>query len=290
MVDPKSFTDEVQLASGGILTRQAPEGIKIAVIHRPRYNDWCLPKGKVDQQETLREAALREIREETACEALITGFAGTSSYTRDDLPKVVYFWNMTPSREYEFKPSAEVDQLLWLTPRKALTRLSHREERDLIARAFRVKISRAGFFRALTAFIGAGDLRGKRLEGSIATFQIELMRKIEKLGDSSEADKIKCLESAQQLLDAADTSLKNGDVDNGWRCFHAALRMEVQSMKPGELRNQATMLMREAVKIRPRRWSKFWPIRPTTRTNPTRSRYSGPCCWCTSTTTILTIK
>jgi ADP-ribose pyrophosphatase YjhB (NUDIX family) len=63
-------------AAGGLLWREDPSGPRIALVHRPRRSDWSLPKGKLDDRESWEEAALREVQEETGCEARITGFAG----------------------------------------------------------------------------------------------------------------------------------------------------------------------------------------------------------------------
>jgi len=74
----------VRLA-GGILWR---EGSRLAVIHRPRQADWSLPKGRLDEGETWEEAALREVTEETGCEARITSFAGAASYVQRRTPRL----------------------------------------------------------------------------------------------------------------------------------------------------------------------------------------------------------
>ena len=94
-------------AAGGVVWRRQ----EVAIIHRSRYGDWTLPKGKVRKGESLRNAALREVEEETGCEASIRDLAGVTRYEVKGVPKVVVFWNMELAREGPFRPDEEVDQL-----------------------------------------------------------------------------------------------------------------------------------------------------------------------------------
>lgn len=125
---------KVILAAGGIVERSTNSRIEIAVIHRPRYaGEWSLPKGKLDKGESPDTAAIREVREETGCRAIITGFAGISHYYHGQNPKFVLYWKMKPEGECAFEPSEEVDQLEWLPPEVARDRLTHQDEKDLVA-------------------------------------------------------------------------------------------------------------------------------------------------------------
>lgn len=128
---------KVILAAGGIVERTDDGRIEIAVIHRPRYGgEWNLPKGKLDEGESPDTAAIREVREETGCAATITGFAGVSHYYHGLDPKFVLYWKMKPEGECTFEPSEEVDQLEWLPPEVARERLTHQDERDLVANVY----------------------------------------------------------------------------------------------------------------------------------------------------------
>ncbi|MBI1928697.1 NUDIX hydrolase [Candidatus Poribacteria bacterium] len=123
-------------AAGGLVWRQSPRGLEVAVIHRARYGDWCLPKGKLKPGETWQEAALREVKEEIGCEARITSFAGEISYQVDGIPKVVRFWNMVPTGECSFQASEEVDEVIWLEPHAAIERLDYPQEKALVAKVY----------------------------------------------------------------------------------------------------------------------------------------------------------
>src|SRR5207302_8036542 len=107
-------------AAGGVLRRLRPDGeAEIAVIHRPKYDDWSLPKGKLEPGETFEEAAVREVEEETGVRAALGRELGEARYKdRRGRPKFVRYWLMTPISG-RFLPDREVDEIRWLTPAEA---------------------------------------------------------------------------------------------------------------------------------------------------------------------------
>ena len=119
-------------AAGGLLWRESDGAKQIALIHRPRYNDWALPKGKLEKGEEWETAALREIEEETGCKAQLGSFAGAVSYNVGDSPKVVLFWNMVLIGDCKFVPSEEVDQLIWASVEKALEILQYPSDKNIL--------------------------------------------------------------------------------------------------------------------------------------------------------------
>jgi 8-oxo-dGTP diphosphatase len=122
--------DAEVLAAGGLVLRDG----RVAVVHRPRYDDWSLPKGKLDEGEGFEEAALREVKEETGLDCRIESELGDTSYRdRKDRPKLVRYFEMQPERG-EFTPNEEVDELLWLEPTEALERLSYDFDRELVSK------------------------------------------------------------------------------------------------------------------------------------------------------------
>ena len=120
-------------AAGGVVWRRAGDGVEVAVIHRPRYDDWSLPKGKLDPGESWEEAAGREVEEEIGarceCGEELTAVAYRDSQGR---AKVVRYWLMEAVDEFAFEPNDEVDELLWLDPDDALRRLSYDRDRDVL--------------------------------------------------------------------------------------------------------------------------------------------------------------
>ncbi|MFL5866597.1 MAG: NUDIX hydrolase [Thermoleophilaceae bacterium] len=116
------------LAAGGVVVRDD----KIAVVHRPKYDDWSLPKGKLDPGEGFEAAALREVEEETGLRCSLGRELPSTEY-RDakGRQKLVRYWEMTPLGG-EFAPSEEVDELRWLDPAGAAELLSYDHDRDLL--------------------------------------------------------------------------------------------------------------------------------------------------------------
>ena len=127
-----AFHAGVELAAGGLVWH----GGHLAVVHRVKYQDWTLPKGRLEEGETLAETALREAAEETGWEASARRFAGSVSYLKEDHPKVVLLWQMKrePVRRKGFPNKEEVDDVAWLKPEQAIQRLSHPDEKDFVTR------------------------------------------------------------------------------------------------------------------------------------------------------------
>lgn len=111
------------------------EDWRLAVVHRPRHHDWSLPKGKLDAEESWHDAALREIAEETGCDARISRFAGAKLLLERATPKLILYWHMRVVRQGALEHEDEVDEVAWLSPRNALARLDHHLDRQLLLRA-----------------------------------------------------------------------------------------------------------------------------------------------------------
>jgi 8-oxo-dGTP diphosphatase len=120
-------------AAGGVVCRSTKSGeTEIAVIHRPQYDDWTLPKGKIEQDESAEDCALREVREETGlrCE-LIRPLGCTAYVDRRGRDKVACYWVMEV-RGGKFRPGIEVDKLQWLSVGSAIKRLTYERDRTLL--------------------------------------------------------------------------------------------------------------------------------------------------------------
>ena len=126
------LTAEVR-AAGGILRRVVDGEVQTVLVHRPRYDDWSFPKGKVENGESLTEAAVREVREETGLDARIGGELPSSSY-RDGAgrSKVVSYWFMQPVAGSDLRPTGEVDEARWFSLPDARAALTHERDRELL--------------------------------------------------------------------------------------------------------------------------------------------------------------
>ena len=124
-------------AAGGVLVRKGHDGREVVVIHRPKYMDWSLPKGKLERDEGWLEAALREVEEETGyrCEPGVE-LPRVSYLDRRGRRKLVRYWLMEPVSG-QFQPHAEVDELRWLDRVAAERLLTYPHDKALIGKAFR---------------------------------------------------------------------------------------------------------------------------------------------------------
>jgi len=120
-------------AAGGIIVRSNTDSaLEVVVVHRPSYDDWTFPKGKLQAGEREEHTALREVEEETGMRCRLERALGTTRY-RDHRgrPKVVHYWVMRVLNGH-FKPTREVDQLRWLSLRQAASLLSYNHDRSLL--------------------------------------------------------------------------------------------------------------------------------------------------------------
>ncbi|WP_433466011.1 NUDIX hydrolase [Spirillospora sp. CA-128828] len=116
-------------AAGALLWRDGPE---FALIHRPRYDDWSFPKGKIDRGEHVLRAAVREIEEETGIVPRLGRRLPASTYPVREGTKHVDYWAARPAAESAFRPNDEVDELVWLPAEEAEARLSYGHDIELL--------------------------------------------------------------------------------------------------------------------------------------------------------------
>jgi 8-oxo-dGTP pyrophosphatase MutT (NUDIX family) len=126
----------VDITAGGLLERRTGESLRIAVVHRGRYKDWTLPKGHLEEDETLEQAAVREVLEETGCTGEITGIVQPGAYLVSGQPKIVVFYRMRLVHEGQFKPDDEVSSMEWMTPSEARIRLTYASDQQVVADAY----------------------------------------------------------------------------------------------------------------------------------------------------------
>jgi 8-oxo-dGTP pyrophosphatase MutT (NUDIX family)/phosphohistidine phosphatase SixA len=121
------------LAAGAVLWRPGVHGVEIALVHRPKYDDWSFPKGKLDAGETMPFAAVREITEETGQAARLGPLLADVRYSVAEGRKLVRYW-AAEARGGEFVPGAEVDELRWVDSAGAVEQLSYAHDVEVLER------------------------------------------------------------------------------------------------------------------------------------------------------------
>jgi 8-oxo-dGTP diphosphatase len=123
-------TDIVR-AAGGVV---CDEDGRVAIVYRPKYQDWTFPKGKLEPGETEEHAALREVHEETGLDVELGRELGFVQYTDPKgRPKTVHYWVMSMNGG-EFEPNREVSELRWLPFGEARELLSYDRDREILER------------------------------------------------------------------------------------------------------------------------------------------------------------
>ena len=201
-------------AAGGVLWRNAadadgPAAIEVAIIHRQRYDDWSLPKGKLAAGEREVDGAIREVLEETGYHVRLGRSLGETRYLKVDSgvarQKVVRWWAMEAAAG-SFGPTREVDQLRWLTLGEAHDALTRDMDRDVLDRFVRgsstgrmVLLVRNGSATSRSAW--EGDDRLRPLDPCGWAQADELVRLLAHFDptDIRTADVVRCQQTVQPL-------------------------------------------------------------------------------------------
>ncbi|MQY38245.1 putative 8-oxo-dGTP diphosphatase 1 [Streptomyces sp. RB17] len=127
------MSDTLVRAAGCVLWRRSPVSgdLEICLVHRPKYDDWSHPKGKLKRGEDALAGALREVAEETGYRAVPGEELPTLRYLANGRPKQVRYW-AAEAVSGRFVPNAEVDRILWLSPAAARSRLTQPRDRELV--------------------------------------------------------------------------------------------------------------------------------------------------------------
>jgi len=203
-------------AAGAVLWR--PDGSSadslIAVIHRARYDDWSLPKGKVDPGETEPVAAVREIFEETGQRSSLGRSLGSVNYPIPRGRKVVHYW-AARGRGGDFSAGDEVDQLVWLTPKEAAKRLSYPTDRKVLARFAKKPADTATVLIVRHGAAGRrarykGDDRMRPLDAKGRAQAESLVPQLLAFGATSvhAADRVRCAQTVEPLAGDLDVPIR----------------------------------------------------------------------------------
>ncbi len=208
---------QIVRAAGGVLWRHgrrasAPE---IGLIHRPRYDDWSLPKGKVDPGETEPVTAVREVFEETGHRVCLGRRIASVSYPIEQGTKKVRYW-AARSLGGSFIPGNEVDELVWLPVPSAIKKLSYGHDRKVLRRFAKhpadtqtVLVVRHGTAGSKSRFSGDDKMRPLDKKGRA---QAEaLVGQLSAFGptDVYAADRVRCHQTVEPLAEELDVIICN---------------------------------------------------------------------------------
>ncbi|WP_426419952.1 NUDIX hydrolase [Bradyrhizobium genosp. A] len=131
------------MAAGGIVLRRSAPPL-VAIVRQRKRNEWVLPKGKLDDGETPKQAAHREVLEETGHEVAIHEFLGTLVYQSGGRSKVVHFWRMEAEGGQVRELMSDIKAVDWVPLEEALARLSREYERAFLTEVGPIAITAAG--------------------------------------------------------------------------------------------------------------------------------------------------
>jgi len=131
--DASATTGGTIRAAGTVLWAATPQGLRVALVHRPRRDDWSLPKGKLDPGESEVDAAVRETVEETGWHGALGPELGSVRYRAGGRPKTVRYWALL-AESGSFTPSSEVDALRWLDLPAAREHATYGQDREMLDR------------------------------------------------------------------------------------------------------------------------------------------------------------
>ncbi len=238
---PADGTLLAENSAGGLVWGRGAQAGRLLLVHRPRHQDWSLPKGKLQPGEAPAAAALREVSEETGVTARLLRPASPVTYPKGGHLKVVLYWHMAVERAAQFQGNEEVDELLWATPAEALLRLTHEPERELVRRET----------EATPVPGGRREARQDRLFAALAVAEAQGVDPAPTLAATPERQAAG--RTAVALLEKARAAAIAGNVDLGWTWLHEVDRIRVVNLPDGTLRARALSLEEEA-KLKLKDW------------------------------------
>lgn len=214
-------------AAGGVVWR-AKDGsngdpaVEVALIHRPRYDDWSFPKGKLSSGETEIEGAIREVLEETGYRVHLGRPLGEIRYLKvagnAQRDKVVRYWAMQ-AYGGAFVPGPEVDELRWVTPSVAEEMLTHDRDQDILERFVRGPKLTGSVLLVRHASAGSrskwdGDDAERPLDENGWDQAEELVRLLArfKVTDVISANYVRCVQTVRPFADAVGLGVKEEEV------------------------------------------------------------------------------
>ncbi|MFW0791894.1 NUDIX hydrolase [Gordonia sp. CPCC 205333] len=201
-------------AAGGVLWRITGASLQIGLVHRPRYDDWTLPKGKAESGESIFATATREISEETGFSSVLGRHLSTVSYALNDhTTKRVHYWSARATGG-DFVANREVDEFDWFDVAKAQRRLTYRLDRKILAQFTSLPPDLHTFLLIRHAKAGRrsqyrGDDRLRPLDKNGREQAQALVGVLEAFGAQRvhAADRVRCIQTVAPFAERAGTEI-----------------------------------------------------------------------------------
>ena len=196
------------IAAGGVVWRYDIEGeVEILLVHRPRYDDWSLPKGKVEEGEALISCAYREILEETGLSIKLGPYIGSIQYHVVDGLKEVSYWSASLLEDKSaFHANEEVDQIVWLDFESAKFRATRESDREIIERFSESPYDSSALImlrhaKALerTEWHGEDEDRPLQIVGQQQAKRMLSLYQVFGLDEIHTSDAVRCLDTVAQM-------------------------------------------------------------------------------------------
>ena len=205
---------EAILAAGAVLWRRDPDkGVTVAVVHRPRYDDWSFPKGKLEPDEPRALAAVREVAEETGFDVALGRHLAITSYRATGRPKLVHYW-AARLLGGEFAANSEVDQLRWVPVAEATTLLSYPYDARVLdlftalpAETSTLLVVRHAKAGSRKRFRGDDQLRPLEEEGRYQAAALVALLRAFGADRVHAADRTRCIQTVQPLAEVLGTTV-----------------------------------------------------------------------------------
>ena len=199
------------VAAGGVIWRRDIEGdIEVLLVHRPRYDDWSLPKGKVEEGEALISCAYREILEETGLNIKLGPYVGSVEYYVPDGLKHVAYWSASIIEDHpSFHANEEVDQIIWLDIESATFKATRDSDRYILERFVATPFDSSALImlrhgKALerNEWQGEDEDRPLQLVGQLQAKRMLSLYQVFGVEEIHTSDAVRCLDTIAQMAKA----------------------------------------------------------------------------------------
>jgi len=196
------------VAAGGVVWRRDLDGeVEVLLVHRPRYDDWSLPKGKLEEGEALISCAYREVLEETGLSIKLGPYVGSVEYFVPDGLKHVAYWSASLIEDNSsFHPNDEVDQIIWLDLESAVLKATRDSDKSILERfgvtpydSSALIMLRHGKALERAEWQGEDEDRPLQLVGQLQAKRMLSLYQVFGLEEIHTSDAVRCLDTVAQM-------------------------------------------------------------------------------------------